>query len=135
MFIVLVIAVILLLGCVILSTIVPHPITWLMTVLLAAAIGLLIWPKYQAQQAASAHGVVVVATVTDIRVWDRKIGDGNLKTQYEIIATWTHPDTGTSHRFVSAPLSQAPKLHVHDSVPVQVVWEHPEQYQMDSSVF
>lgn len=135
MLIVLMMAIVLLMGSLILSAIVPHPITWLMTVILAFAIVLFIWPKYQAEQAVAAEGVWVEAKIVEIRAWDRKIGDGNLKTQYEVVAQWLHPDTGKTHRFVSAPLSQAPRVAVNDVVRVNVVWPRPEQYKMDTAAF
>ena len=128
--IVLVIAIILLMGSVVLSAIVPHPITWLMTAILALAIGFVIWPKYQAETAVQQAGVAVQATVSHIHEWDRKIGDGQLRTQYEITATWTHPDTGKDCVFVSAPYLKRPAVAVGDTVNVSVVWDAPEQYQM-----
>ena len=103
MLIVLVIAIILLMGSVVLSAIVPHPITWLMTGILALAIAFIIWPKYQAETAVQQAGVEVRATVSNVREWDRKIGDGQLRTQYEVTATWTHPDTGKTYEFISVP--------------------------------
>ena len=130
MLIVLVIAIVLLMGCVVLSAIVPHPITWLMTAILALAIGFVIWPKYQAEKAVQQAGVAVQATVSHIREWDRKIGDGQLRTQYEITATLTHPDTGKDCVFVSAPYLKRPAVAVGDTVNVSVVWDAPEQYQM-----
>ena len=128
--IVLVIAIILLMGSVVLSAIVPHPITWLMTAILALAIGFVIWPKYQDEKAVQQAGVAVQATVSHIREWDRKMGDGQLRTQYEITATWTHPDTGKNCVFVSAPYLKRPAVAVGDTVNVSVVWDAPEQYQM-----
>ena len=128
--IVLVIAIVLLMGCVVLSAIVPHPITWLMTAILALAIGFVIWPKYQAEKAVQQAGVAVQATVSHIREWDRKMGDGQLRTQYEITATWTQPDTGKNCVFVSAPYLKRPAVAVGDTVNVSVVWDAPEQYQM-----
>ena len=128
--IVLVIAIVLLMGCVVLSAIVPHPITWLMTAILALAIGFVIWPKYQAEKAVQQAGVAVQATVSHIREWDRKIGDGQLRTQYELTATWTHPDRGKDCVFVSAPYLKRPAVAVGDTVNVSVVWDAPEQYQM-----
>ena len=128
--IVLVIAIVLLMGCVVLSAIVPHPITWLMTGILALAIAFIIWPKYQAETAVQQAGVDIQATVSDVREWDRKIGDGQLRTQYEVTATWTHPDTGKTHTFVSVPYLKRPAVAVGDTVKVSVVWDAPEQYQM-----
>ena len=128
--IVLVIAIVLLMGCVVLSAIVPHPITWLMTAILALGIGFIIWPKYQAEKAVQKAGVAVQATVSKVREWDRKIGDGQLRTQYEVTATWTHPDTGKTHIFVSVPYIKRPAVTVGDTVKVSVVWDAPEQYQM-----
>ena len=130
MLIVLVIAIILLMGSVVLSAIVPHPITWLMTGILALAIAFIIWPKYQAETAVQQAGVDIQATVSDVREWDRKIGDGQLRTQYEVTATWTHPDTGKTHTFVSVPYLKRPAVAVGDTVKVSVVWDAPEQYQM-----
>ena len=128
--IVLVIAIVLLMGCVVLSAIVPHPITWLMTAILALGIGLVIWPKYQAEKAVQKAGVDIQATVSDVREWARKIGDGQLRTQYEVTATWTHPDTGKTHTFISVPYLKRPAVTVGDTVKVSVVWDAPEQYQM-----
>ncbi len=128
--IVLVIAIVLLMGCVVLTAIVPHPITWLMTGILALAIAFIIWPKYQAETAVQQAGVDIQATVSDVREWDRKIGDGQLRTQYEVTATWTHPDTGKTHTFVSVPYLKRPAVAVGDTVKVSVVWDAPEQYQM-----
>ena len=133
MLIVLVIAIVLLIGSVILSSIVPHPITWLMTGVLALAIGLIIWPKYQAEQAANAQGQWVEASVVGVREWDRKIGDGNYKTQYEITAKWTHPDTQQVYQFTSPPLTQDPRPYLHGTIKVKVVWERPQQYVVDTS--
>ena len=130
MLIVLVIAIVLLMGCVVLSAIVPHPITWLMTGILALAIAFIIWPKYQAETAVQQAGVDIQDTVSDVREWDRKIGDGQLRTQYEVTATWTHPDTGKTHTFVSVPYLKRPAVAVGDTVKVSVVWDAPEQYQM-----
>ena len=128
--IVLVIAIVLLMGCVVLSAIVPHPITWLMTAILALGIGFIIWPKYQAEKAVQKAGVAVQATVSKVREWDRKIGDGQLRTQYEVTATWTHPDTGKNYVFVSVPYLKRPAVAVGDTVNVSIVWDAPEQYQM-----
>ena len=69
MLIVLVIAIVLLMGCVVLSAIVPHPITWLMTAILALGIGFIIWPKYQAEKAVQKAGVAVQATVSKAVSW------------------------------------------------------------------
>ena len=128
--IVLVIAIILLMGSVVLSAIVPHPITWLMTGILALAIAFIIWPKYQAETAVQQAGVEVQATVSNVREWDRKIGDGQLRTQYEVTATWTHPDTGKTYEFISVPYLKRPAVAVGDTVNVSIVWDTPEQYQM-----
>ena len=130
MLFVLFIGIVLLVGGVVWSAIVPHPITWLMTAILALAIGFVIWPKYQAEKAVQQAGVAVQATVSHIREWDRKMGDGQLRTQYEITATWTHPDTGKNCVFVSAPYLKRPAVAVGDTVNVSVVWDAPEQYQM-----
>ena len=130
MLIVLVIAIVLLMGCVVLSAIVPHPITWLMTGILALAIAFIIWPKYQTETAVQQVGVEVQATVSNVREWDRKIGDGQLRTQYEVTATWTHPDTGKTYEFISVPYLKRPAVAIGDTVNVSIVWDTPEQYQM-----
>ena len=75
-------------------------------------------------------GVAVQATVSKVREWDRKIGDGQLRTQYEVTATWTHPDTGKNYVFVSVPYLKRPAVAVGDTVNVSIVWDAPEQYQM-----
>ena len=128
--VVLIIAIVLLMGSVVLSAIVPHPITWLMTAILAVAIALFIWPKYQAEQSVRQSGVAVLARVTHIREWDRKIGDGNLRSQYEVSATWTHPDSGQTYVFLSVPHSAPPPYQVGDEIPVRLDWNNPKQYQM-----
>ena len=130
MLVVLIIAIVLLMGSVVLSAIVPHPITWLMTAILAVAIALFIWPKYQAEKTVQQHGLEVTARVTHIREWDRKIGDGNLRSQYEVIATWTHPDSGQTYTFRSVPYAEPPALKVGDAVQVRIHWDDPTQYQM-----
>ncbi|AUZ06233.2 MULTISPECIES: hypothetical protein [Vitreoscilla] len=133
MLVVLIIAVLLLFGCVLLVLIVPHPITWLMALVLGLLIGLILLPKYQAQKQALEKGVTVMAQVQSIRQWQRKEGDGNYKTQYEVTAHWLHPNSGKLHVFVSNPLVKKPVVAVGDEVAVLVVWERSEYYQMDEA--
>ena len=128
--IVLVIAIILLMGSVVLSAIVPHPITWLMTGILALGIGFVIWPKYQPAKPVQQGGVEVRATVSNVRGWGRKRGEGQVRTQYEVTATWTHPDTGKTYEFISVPYLKRPAVAIGDTVNVSIVWDTPEQYQM-----
>lgn len=130
---VLIIAVLLLFGCVLLALIVPHPITWLMALVLGLLIGLILWPKYQAQKQALDDGVTVMVQVKSIRQWQRKEGDGNYKVQYEVSAQWQHPNSGKMHMFVSNPLVTKPAVAVGDEVAVLVVWDRPEHYQMDEA--
>lgn len=130
---VLIIAVLLLFGCVLLALIVPHPITWLMALVLGLLIGLILWPKYQTQQQAAAHGVQVMAQVIEVREWERKQGDGHYKVQYEVKAQWRHPNNGKIHTFVSNPLVKKPAVTIGDDVAVLVVWDRPEHYQMDEA--
>ena len=41
-----------------------------------------------------------------------------------------HPDTGKNYDFVSVPYLKRPAVVVGDTVNVSIVWDAPEQYQM-----
>ena len=129
----LVIAALLLAALVVLCFVLPHPITWLMTAVMAALFVWVLLPRYQGEQRAMAHGQVVQAAVAEVRHWQRKVGDGNYQDQYEIIALWPHPQTGKMVRFVSPPLRQDPQAHLPPSIAVTVDINQPQNYVMDLS--
>lgn len=109
----------------------PHPAT----LLAAFAAGLILFvfllPRYQGQQQALANGETVTATVSQVRWWSRKTGDGDYIDQYEIIAFAPHPQTGEIRKFVSPPLRDNPEPHLNGSVEVKVDWRNPQAYVMD----
>ena len=114
-----------------LSITVPHPVTWLITVVLALLLVFVLWPKYQGQQQALQHGQTVQTRLKEIRHWTRKQGDGFLLDQYEIVTEWVHPQNGRHHTFVSPPLQQDPGAYTPNLIAVKVDEAQPEHYVMD----
>lgn len=114
----------------VLSFALPHPITWLAT----AALGLLFFavllPQYQGQQQALRHGQTVWATVSHIRHWQHKVGDGHYQDKYEITALWSNPTTGKMVTFISPPLREDPTGKIGSSIAVTVNPNHPKHYVM-----
>lgn len=112
---------------------VPHPITWLVALILGGILFFILLPKYQGQQQAISNGVEAQAAVQEVREWSRKTGDGNYIDQYEIIAVAPNPDNGQIYTFVSPPMGQDPKPYLKDSITVKVDWSNPKAYVMDLS--
>lgn len=128
------IAALLLVGALILAFTLPHPLTWLIAVILGAIFFLVLLPKYQGEQKALSNGQDVVARVEKVRFWSRKYGDGRFLDQYEINAVWQNPRNGQTVRFISPPLKIDPEPFLKDkTVKVKVNPDNPTQYVMDLS--
>lgn len=119
-------------GLLILCFVLPHPITWLMTLIMIALTLFILWPKYQGQQQAMANGEIIEAAVSEVRHWNRKQSD-TIVDRYEIIALAPNPHTGKMQKFVSPPMSADPAPYLGDTVKVKVDWSNPNAYVMDIS--
>ncbi|MDO4997486.1 MAG: hypothetical protein Q4E16_02430 [Neisseria sp.] len=110
----------------------PHPITYLASVVLVGIFALILLPKYQQQRNALQHGERIAARVSHVRHWNQHTTN-DILDRYEIIATAEHPTTGARHRFVSEPLARDPEPHLGETVTVIVDWQNPKSYVMDTS--
>lgn len=111
---------------------VPHPITWVASLILGGLFFFVLLPKYKGQQQAVMQGVEIQATVQEVRTWSRKKGDDYIN-RYEVIATAHNPETAEIVRFVSPPMEQNPKPYLSEYVTVKVDWSNPNAYVMDLS--
>ena len=119
-----------------LSLTLHHPVVWLATVVWAGLFFIILLPKYQNTQAALEKGQEVLATVQEVRQWDRKINTdaGEYITKYEIIAVWQNPRTGQPVQFISDPVEKNPKPFIQNNkVKVKVNLDNPTQYVVDLS--
>lgn len=115
------------------SIVIPNPITWLMTLAMGAVFWFYLWPQYQGEQQAVRQGETVRAAVGEVREWSRKQGDGNSVERYQIVAMALNPHNGKMHTFTSPPLNENPKPYLGDTVNVLVDWQSPQAYVMDLS--
>ncbi|MCS4533909.1 hypothetical protein [Neisseria montereyensis] len=128
----LVIAGVFLIAAILAAIFVPHPITWLATIILGGLFFFILLPKYKGQQQAIAQGVEIQAMVEEVRTWRRKVSD-HYANRYEIIASAHHPQTGEMVRFVSPPMEQNPEPYLSEYITVKVDWSNPNAYVMDLS--
>lgn len=110
----------------------PNPITGIMTLVFAALIYFVLWPKYDGGRQAQAHGVEIQAAVQEVRHWNGGSSD-NPKDKYEIIALAPNPENGRMQQFVSPPMTTDPQPYLKDTVTVKVDWSNPKAYIMDLS--
>lgn len=120
-------------GLVVLCFVLPHPITWLMAAIMALVFFLILLPQYQGEQTAIAQGQSVQAAVSEVRHWQRRVGDGDYIDRYEIIALWPNPRNGQMIRFVSPPLNADPAPYLPQAISVTVDTDNPKNYVMDLS--
>ena len=119
-----------------LSLTLHHPVVWVATVVWAGLFFIILLPKYQNTQAALEKGQEVIATVQEVRQWDRKINTdaSDYIRKYEIIAVWQNPRTGQPVQFVSDPVEKDPKPFIQNNqVKVKVNLDNPAQYVVDLS--
>ncbi|MBR5675913.1 MAG: hypothetical protein IKX14_05705 [Neisseriaceae bacterium] len=119
-----------------LSLTLHHPVVWVATLVWAGLFFIILLPKYQNTQTALAKGQEVIATVKEVRQWDRRItvDSNDFIRKYEIIAEWQNPRTGQPVQFVSDPVEKDPKPYIQNNqVKVKVNLDNPTQYVVDLS--
>lgn len=122
----------LLVGLVVLSMALPHPITWLATAIMGGILFFILVPKYQGQQQALQQGVKVEAAVQEVRHWSPS-NKNQPRDKYEIVAVAPNPYNGTIQTFVSPPMLKDPQPYLGQTVTVTVDWQNPKAYVMDLS--
>lgn len=129
----LIVAVVVTLIFLVLALMLPHPATWLAAAAMVLVTSFLIWPKYKHEQAAMAYGVEVPTYVDHVRSWERKKGENNYQTRYEIFTVWENPETRQIIQFRSDPIDFDPKPFMPEKIMVKVIPDAPENYVMDLS--
>lgn len=127
-----IIAVAVTLALLVITLVAPNPITGVMTLIFAALVYFVLWPKYQGTQQAEAYGVEIQAAVQEVRHWNSGSSERPVD-KYEILALAPNPNTGKMQQFVSPPMTTDPTPYLKDTVTVKVDWRNPKVYIMDVS--